>query len=146
MADGTIPENQKEVLLKMGDWLQKYGEAIYETRPWYTFGEGPTKEPEGHFKNYNQFQKIKYSEKDIRYTTNTGVVYALILGCPRENQQILLESFGKDVVPEEINVINVSILGSEKTVSFELKSEGLIITTPDTKADDMAVVFKIEIN
>ncbi|MBN2172511.1 MAG: alpha-L-fucosidase, partial [Bacteroidales bacterium] len=42
-ADGSIPQEQKDVLLAMGDWLKKYGEAVYATRAWEKYGEGPTK-------------------------------------------------------------------------------------------------------
>ncbi|MFO7672543.1 MAG: alpha-L-fucosidase [Lutibacter sp.] len=41
-SEGVIPENQQEVLLKMGSWLTKVGGGIYETRggPWQpSFGE-----------------------------------------------------------------------------------------------------------
>ena len=31
-ADGTIPEDQKKELLAVGEWLGKYGEAVYSTR------------------------------------------------------------------------------------------------------------------
>jgi alpha-L-fucosidase len=40
--EGVIPQNQQDVLLKMGDWLDKVGEGIYNTRggPWQpAFGE-----------------------------------------------------------------------------------------------------------
>ncbi len=37
MADGTIPEDQQQVLRKIGEWLAVNGEAIYGTRPWTTF-------------------------------------------------------------------------------------------------------------
>ncbi|HVO74920.1 MAG TPA: alpha-L-fucosidase, partial [Ignavibacteriaceae bacterium] len=42
-ADGTIPQEQKDVLLAIGAWLKKYGEAVYATRAWQKYGEGPTK-------------------------------------------------------------------------------------------------------
>lgn len=142
-ADGTIPEDQKDVLLKMGDWLAKYGEAIYDTRPWYTYGEGPTKEPEGNFSNHREFLKIKYSEKDIRYTTKGDVIYATILGWPGENREMLMEAFSDENWPEPAAIKNVELLGYNGDIEFEQTGKGLKIKTPDRKIDEMAVVFKI---
>ncbi|KAI1691688.1 alpha-L-fucosidase domain-containing protein [Ditylenchus destructor] len=41
-ADGTIPDEIASVLAGMGAWLRVHGEAIYGTRPFHYFGEGPT--------------------------------------------------------------------------------------------------------
>ena len=40
--DGTIPEPEQEILREIGRWLTVNGEAIYGTRPWDVYGEGPT--------------------------------------------------------------------------------------------------------
>ena len=48
-SDGTIPEGVQQVLLAVGAWLKINGEAIYGTRPWKIYGEGPTKVKPGSF-------------------------------------------------------------------------------------------------
>ncbi len=143
-ADGTIPDEQKQVLLDMGAWLDAYGESIYDTRPWYTFGEGPTKEPEGHFKNHQEFLKIKYSWKDVRYTTKGDLVYATLLGWPGAGKEILLTAFAEDSLSDPREITSVSLMGSSAELTWEPGAKGLSITTPVEAPDQMAVVFKIE--
>jgi len=145
-ADGTIPDVQKKVLLDMGDWLDKFGEAIYETRPWYTFGEGPTKEPEGHFKFHRQFLKIKYSSADIRYTTKGKDIYVCFLGKPEPGKDVILKSFAKDEAGKEISVRKVYLLGSDEELVWELTEEGLSIRFPGVVPEEMSVVLKVETN
>jgi len=41
-SDGTITDEETQVLLGAGEWLRVNGEAIYGTRPWKIAGEGPT--------------------------------------------------------------------------------------------------------
>jgi alpha-L-fucosidase len=144
-ADGTIPADQKDVLLTMGEWLSKYGESVYETRPWYTFGEGPTKEPEGHFSNHREFLKIKYSAKDVRYSTKGNAVYATILGWPGNGKEFIFESFSKENWTNAKEIKKVSLLGCEKEISYQLTDTGLKVTMPEKAVDTMAVVFKIEV-
>jgi alpha-L-fucosidase len=143
-ADGTIPAEQKEVLLAMGDWLERFGEAIYDTRPWYTFGEGPTVEPEGHFQNHREFLKIKYSNKDIRYTTKGKVIYATILGWPGNGEEVNLTAFAADKLPGKTKIKNISLLGSSGKIKWSLTPEGLKVKLPETAPDQNAVVLKIK--
>ena len=38
-ADGTIPDDQRQIALKVGQWLWSFGDAIYGTRPFSVAGE-----------------------------------------------------------------------------------------------------------
>ncbi|MEM9675197.1 MAG: alpha-L-fucosidase [Bacteroidota bacterium] len=143
-ADGTIPEDQREVLLAIGNWLDKYGESIYNTRPWYTFGEGPTKEPEGHFKNHHEFLKVKYSNQDYRYTTQGSTIYASVLGMPTPSEPIKFTAFAQGKMPAGTEILNVSMLGIDTNLEWVWEKDGLAVTLPQAKVDDMAVVFRVE--
>ena len=142
-ADGSIPQDQKQVLLEIGAWLKKYGEAIYGSRPWYTYGEGPTKEPEGHFENHEKFLKIKYSAEDVRYTRQGKTIYATLLGSPEKGKTILLKTFAADQLPEPVTIADVTIPGSDSRVDWELKDSGLQVNLPDSELEEMAVVLKV---
>jgi alpha-L-fucosidase len=41
--DGTVDSKEIAVLDAFTAWMQPNGEAIYDTRPWKVFGEGPGK-------------------------------------------------------------------------------------------------------
>lgn len=146
-ADGTIPENQKEGLLKMGDWLKKYGEAIYDTEAWYTFGEGPTKEPKGHFGNHKAFMKLTYSNEDIRYTTKDYTIYGIVLGGVDANKELTLTSFAKEKILDAPTIEAVSFLGSDEKIDWEYDEEkGLLLTAPSIPVEELATVIKVTIS
>ncbi|MFW5657338.1 MAG: alpha-L-fucosidase [Bacteroidota bacterium] len=141
MSNGVIPENQKQVLLEMGDWIKQNGEAIYGTRPWYIYGEGPTTQPEGSFENHQDFLKVKYSEKDIRYTTKDDVLYAIILGKPVD--QVVMREFANQLAENQLEVATISLVGSDASVNWNYTEDDFIIDVPSADLDEMANVFKI---
>ncbi len=65
-SDGTIPDEVQQVLLAVGGWLKVNGEAIYGTRPWVSYGEGPTKVAAGSFQDT---KTQEYTAEDFRFTT-----------------------------------------------------------------------------
>jgi alpha-L-fucosidase len=140
MADGTIPQDQQDVLQAIGKWLVANGEAIYNTRPFLTYGEGPTQMKKGgHFVGI-----VRYTNEDIRYTRNGNIVYAILLGRPENSDRIKMTVFGEEGTAKNVKVKNVSLLGTTVPVIWKQMNSALIIECPDAAMDDMAVVFKIE--
>jgi len=142
-SDGTIPKNQREVLLGIGAWLKKYGEAIYDSRPFIVFGEGPTRLKKG-----GQFarEKLQYKAADIRFTTKGDIVYAIQLGWPGAGHETLLKSFSQEQRKESMKIRSVRMLGSNEKIAWSLREDGLLVTAPLSAPDEMAVVYKIETN
>jgi len=135
-ADGTIPEAQKALLLEMGNWLNINGEAIYGSRYWHIYGEGPTKFKGGSFIDN---QRLVYTAKDIRFTTQGNNLYAILLDWPGE--QITIHSL--KTLKEE-NISSVTMLGNEGTLTWELTDVGLTVNLPKRKPCDYAYTMKIE--
>ena len=142
-ADGTLPEGAKRVLKKMGEWLRINGEAIYDTRPWYMSGEGPTKSAVdmskgGHF---NETGEPRYCAHDIRFTASADALYATCLGIPGD--EVFINTFKKRVAPDEIK--RVSMLGVEGELKWRHDwDEGLIIESPAKMPSEYANTLKIE--
>lgn len=142
MTDGSIPEDQRQVLLEMGEWLNRYGEAIYDTRPWYTFGEGHTQEPEN--QSPRGFNGISYTAKDVRYTTSGESIYAILLGKPEPGEQLLLEAFSAEKLENRPDIRTISVPGSTDELDWKLTDAGLSIQIPEGDLDKRATVFKIQ--
>ena len=89
-ADGTIPDEISNVLRGMGGWLKVNGEAIYGTRPFKYFGEGPTKSGQVRVGGQVEESAIKgFTPQDIRFTTKGDAVYALGLARPADGKVLI---------------------------------------------------------
>jgi alpha-L-fucosidase len=77
--DGTIPEGDRRILESIGSWMRVNGEAIYGTRPWRRYGEGPTVVKEGGF---TDTERDAFTGADIRYTARGDTLYAMVLAKP----------------------------------------------------------------
>ena len=85
--DGTLDDDELKILDGMAAWIPINGEAIYGTRPWKIFGETSGKLQGGMF-NENS---LRYTAKDIRFTTKGETLYAIALGWP-ENRRLTVRS------------------------------------------------------
>jgi len=134
-SDGTITDEETATLLGTGKWLDVNGEAIYGTRPWHIYGEGPTKSASGAFAD----QKEPFTAKDIRFTTKGPVLYAIALGKPVE--KTLVRSLGQKAGAGVIS--SVEIVGSGEKVKWNQKADALEIEPSSAYPSETAVVYKI---
>jgi alpha-L-fucosidase len=138
--DGTIPDEERARLLAIGAWLKINGEAIYETRPWKVFGEGPTQVAEGGF---TELKRSEFTHADVRFTTRgNNVLYAIVLGWPPE-RKLCIRKLSENNRHAPLEITGVSLLGSSSKISWKRSNEGLSVALPAEKPCEHAIVLKI---
>ena len=135
--DGTIPQDVSDILLGVGKWLDVNGEAIYGTRHWRTYGEGPTEVSTAQFKEKDD---QPFVAQDIRFTSKGNVLYAICLGWPDRGLSIKSLAAGST---RDYEIVDVSMLGTDKQLSWSQGEEGLKIQTPTRRPCDSAYTFRI---
>jgi len=136
--DGTIPEEVQGVLRDVGSWLKVNGEAIYGTRPWKSFGEGPTKVRAGSF---HDTDTTGYTAEDFRFTVKGKTLYAIELGWPSRGQAVI-RSLGSSAMNGQ-TIRSVILLGPEAKVLFKQQADGLRIELPAEAPGKYAYAFRI---
>lgn len=136
--DGTFPEEQVEIMKAIGRWLKINGEAIYGSRPWRIYGEGPTKEAVGEFVDN---EPVPYTGKDIRYTRKGDVLYATILGEPEGKVDI--KALGTYIRLYEDDIGDVRLLGKEEPMRWERTVEHMSVWLPQEIWDGYPLVLRV---
>jgi alpha-L-fucosidase len=135
--DGTIPDNQRETLEGVGRWLELNGEAIYGTRPWKTFGEGPTQVKSGHFNE----PKSPFTARDVRFTTKGDTLYAIVLGWPGAGAETVIAALAAGETARPIR--RVELVASGASLAFRQEADGLRVTFPAAPAGEHAFVLRL---
>ena len=91
-SDGTIPDEDRHILLEIGKWLSVNGEGIYGTSHWKKYGEGPTLTPEGHF---TDTLRKSFTAEDFRFTCKPGALYVFAMKWP-EDGVVRIRTLGRD--------------------------------------------------
>ena len=136
--DGSIPEGDQAILRTIGKWLAVNGEAVYGTRPWKVFGEGPTHIEEGSFKDTN---RAAFTPEDIRFTCSGDTLFATVLAWPESEVLIRSLASGLNLFGGEIR--DVSLIGVPGNLKWQRGCDGLRVTLPHQRPSTEAFVLKI---
>ncbi|MBC7783843.1 MAG: alpha-L-fucosidase [Burkholderiales bacterium] len=131
-ADGTIPQEQQDVLKDIGAWMAINGEAIYDTRPWKQNSEGSNSSGAS-------------ASTSFRFLAKAPTLYAVMMGWPTEGAAATIESLGADDLPGS-TITGIELLG-HGPVTFTREPGKLTINLPAQPAGvKHAFAFKISGN
>ena len=148
-GDGTIDEDETAFLGGMAKWMDINSEAIFGTRPWVAYGEGPSTEEKveaGTFGGARDVRSKPYTSQDLRFTTKGDAIYAIFLDWPADGK-IVVRSFAAGAaqtparLPKEI--AGVSLLGSGEKLAWTRDGDGLHVTLPGERPGNDAYSLKV---
>ena len=144
--DGQPDEQEIEIVKEIGSWLKVNGEAIYATRPWKIYGEGPSMEfsEEGGNGGQADVSKKPFTPEDIRFTQSKdgGTLYAIVLEIPKDGK-VLVKSLaaGSPHWPGKIG--SVTLVGGGK-LQFTRDANGLHLSLPEKFDGKIAFALKVQ--
>lgn len=137
-GDGSIDEDEHSFLQALASWVPVHGEAIYNTRPFTVFGEGP---PEPITQNFDEKTRAHTAE-DIRFTTRDNLLYAFVLGWPADRVvRVKTLRLGGEHTPRSIH--RVELMGAHEPLRFTRTADALEVTLPPDKPNPYAYVLRI---
>jgi len=141
-GDGSIDDKAKATVDGIGEWMAINSEAIYSTRPWTVFGEGPAIAGAApiNAQGFNEGKGIPFTDKDIRFTTKGEILYAMLLGWPSD-RKALINSLSTNQTGGKVN--SIRLLGHDQSLEFRQTTDGLSVMLPEQAPGKHAFVLKI---
>ncbi|MCU1321588.1 MAG: glycoside hydrolase family 29 (alpha-L-fucosidase) [Acidobacteriaceae bacterium] len=136
-GDGTIDEDEHAFLKSIAGWMQINGPAIYGTRPFTVFGEGPPDVSDN--KNFNEAHQRPYTAEDIRFVTKGDTLHAFALGWPA-NGKVVIKTLARNSPNAPKPIQRVDLLGAGQ-LTFTQDASGLKINLPSKPPNEYAYAF-----
>ena len=143
--DGQPDADEIKIVSEIGAWLKVNGEAIYSTRPWKTYGEGPssTVAEKGQFDGQRDVSGKPFTAEDIRFTQSKDgkIVYAIVLELSKDGK-VTVKSLasGSQQWPGKIG--SVRLVGGGK-LKFTRDETGLHVSLPEKFNGKIAFALKV---
>ena len=135
--DGTLDDENLNIVKCMAAWIKVNGEGIYGTRPWRVAGEGPTPSAGGAFKE----AEIDWTGRDVRFTTKAKKVYAFLMKWPDDGQAVIKNlSLRKG---PKVAAVELLGRGDDEKLPFTQSETELTVRLPDKPAVEYAHGLKV---
>jgi alpha-L-fucosidase len=142
-SDGTLDEKELAVLEGITAWMTINGEAIYGSRPWKIYGEGPSAQVKIEASNFSEDKQSDLKAEDIRFTSKGSTLYAFVMGFSANDAVINALGLSSPHSPGAIH--NVEILGYEGKVKWKQDAAGLKVQMPADKISDLGIALKVQL-
>jgi len=141
-GDGTPDSDEIAIVEGIAHWMGIHREAIFATRPWKVFGEGPASQSAPlRAQGFNEGRGKPVGAEDFRFTTRGNVLYVIQLGVPA--QEFRVKALGKTAGSLDRPIEAVTLLGSDEKLRWTHADDGLTVAAPRSVPSPEALVYKV---
>ncbi|MDR2424528.1 MAG: alpha-L-fucosidase, partial [Prevotellaceae bacterium] len=144
--EGDLEDDVLKILDEIARWMDINSEAIYGTRPWKIFGDGPSlsgeseKAPFGHIAGGVKDVR-KYRTGDLRFTVKGKKLYVFAMEPLDGDLHIKALGF-KAKTGQKIS--SIKLLGSAEKLKWTQTDDEIVIRKPANLPDFTTVVFEVK--
>jgi alpha-L-fucosidase len=143
-GSGTPDDDELSFVADFGRWMHTNGSAIYGSRPWAVYGEGPSTQAQAPLREqgFNEGRNRPYTAEDIRFVQKGGKLYAFALAWP-ESGKLTIKSIAAGAPHAPGQVERVELVGAPDALEYTRSVDGLAITLPQRRRGDYVYTFEI---
>ncbi|CAN5908026.1 alpha-L-fucosidase [soil metagenome] len=143
-GSGTPDDDELSFVADFGRWMRTNGSAIYGSRPWAVYGEGPSTQAQAPLREqgFNEGRNRPYTAEDIRFVQKGGKLYAFALAWP-ESAKLTIKSLAAGAPHAPGQVERVELVGAPGALEYTRSVDGLTITLPQRRRGDYVYTFEI---
>jgi alpha-L-fucosidase len=145
-GDGTPDDASLAVVEDIAAWMDVNREAIFGTRPWQIFGEGPASAGAALTgPGFNEGKGKAYTADDVRFTQAKDGRTLYVIGLVRPTQPLTLTSLGTAAGRLDRGIASVELLGSAAPVAWTQNADALVLEAGAAAGPAGPVVFKVSL-
>ncbi|BET67315.1 alpha-L-fucosidase [Opitutales bacterium ASA1] len=145
-GDGSLDDETLAVVEGIAAWMEVNREAIFETRPWRIFGEGPaTAGAEMRAQGFNEGKGKPYTADDFRFTQSKDGRTLYVIGLVPPTSSVAVTSLGTAAGQLDRSIASIEMLGSATPVQWTRTPDALVLDAASSAAPDGPVVFKVSL-
>jgi alpha-L-fucosidase len=141
--EGDLEQDVMDILENIAVWMQDNSVAIYGTRPWKVYGEGPSvtgEQTKGHFGGLKDVRQ--YQPTDLRFTLKGKTLYTFCI--EKSAGDIHIKSLGLKT-ETGAKISSVKMLGSDEKITWTQNDDEVVIKKPVKLPAYNTVVFAVKL-
>jgi alpha-L-fucosidase len=144
-GNGVPDADELKFLAEMTAWMDVNSEGIYATRPWKTYGEGPSVTGPVQAGRFGGATDVRpYTSEDMRFTMKGDSLYAFVMVWPETRSTVIKSLATGSPHIDGRKVADVSLLGYGGKLEWTQDENGLTVKLPPTPPSYSAVTLKIK--